>query len=783
MAIDDVQWGDADSAAVLADALRPPRAPAVLLLLVHRTEEAEASPFLRRLAAVGDDAAAGALELGPLGAAEAGELATALLERVADTREFDVDSIARESQGSPFFLGELVQYVVESGCGDGPPRRAQGVSLDEVVRSRVRDLPASARRLLEAASVAGRPTAQAVVRQVAGLDGDAQIEATAALRTRNLIRTRGTLDADTLEVYHDRIREAVLAQIDDAALRAYHREFSLTLAGQGGVDPEALAIHFEGAGEPARAARHYEAAAELAVDALAFGRAAALYRRAIDLGRHDGDPGAAQRARLGDALAKAGRAAEAADAFLDAAALAGGDSRTAYQLYAAEQLLRSGHIEEGLALLGPVVAAIGLAMPRQPWRAVLGLVSSRRRLRRRLAQPAVRELGAPPVAPAELRRIRLCWSAASALGLCDPLLGAYFQAQHLLMALAAGEPSEIARGLAIEASYASLQGRAEEVRARELIDRSRTLANRMGDDLALAWSLTAEGLLDFGTERWSSALEAFDRAEPVLREVLVGATYELHGVSMFRCFAHYYRGDLGELARSVPDLLRGARGRGDVYAVTDLQSGLANLAWLVADDTAGARAAADEAAERWKPQVFQLQHYWELVARTHIALYTGDGRAANALVCERWRELARSRLLKIHMVGIEALHLRAAAALACAAESGDRGALRRVRRDGQRLERVGTDCARALAAMIAAGVAAAERAPELAASSLETAIARCQEADMHMYAEAARFRLGRLVGGDAGRELEARASGWMAAQSVAVPEHMVDLFAPGFAGG
>jgi hypothetical protein len=87
--------------------------------------------------------------------------------------------------------------------------------------------------------------------------------------------------------------------------------------------------------------------------------------------------------------------------------------------------------------------------------------------------------------------------------------------------------------------------------------------------------------------------------------------------------------------------------------------------------------------------------------------------------------------------------------------------------------------ASAHARSIRAALAAARGDRAAAAELLALAAARFDALDMALHAAALRYRLGRLVGGDRGRELTAGAIGWMEGQGILRPDRMAATFAPG----
>ena len=173
MAIDDLQWGDLDSATALADLLRAPDSPPLLFLGCYRSEDVETSPFLRALPEwrrqLGESVAWSDLAVGALAPAEARDLARTLLENEGHRTAGHAEVIARESEGNPFFITELVRHLrPDTGPADRPLSKS-GASLDEMIWARILHLPEAARQLLKVVAVSGRPLSLDAACQAAGL--------------------------------------------------------------------------------------------------------------------------------------------------------------------------------------------------------------------------------------------------------------------------------------------------------------------------------------------------------------------------------------------------------------------------------------------------------------------------------------------------------------------------------------------------------------------------------------------------------------------------------------
>ncbi|MFZ5470650.1 MAG: serine/threonine-protein kinase PknK [Myxococcota bacterium] len=757
--IDDAQWGDVDSAALLAELLHPPDAPPLMLLLCYRGGRDAAQTLTELLPDPGTGIELRELMVEALEADEARELAEGLLGGEVRAQE-RLPALVRESGGSPFFIDALVRSIHAGEWESGAE-----VSLDAVVRARALRLPSPAQRLLEVVAVAGRPIPSTVAARAAELaTGD--VAAFASLRAAQWVRTATTGAVETVETYHDRIRESVVQRLSAPEQADCHLRIARALEASGWADSEALAFHFEAAGLSERAAQHAASAAARATEALAFDRAAKLYRQALELWPDANTGRQPLRVALGDALAHAGRGFEAAQAYEQAVKNSPGVLRAAEVLElrrrATEQLLRSGHVDEGLIALRAVLSEVGMTLAPTPRRALGALLWRRAHLA--LRGIGFRERDESQVSAEELTRIDVCWSVAAGLSMVDTIRAASFQTRHLLLALSAGEPLRVARALAAEAAFVATGGSKASARAARLIAAAEKLAAKVGDARLLGLVSFCAGLTEFLVGRWREAQAHAERAERIFHDVGSGLTWEAVNARLFSVWSLFYLGEIGALRRKLPAMVAEAQERGDLYSATSLRSGLANVALLAADDVEGARREVREVMGRWSKQGFHFQHYWGLLSQGMIGLYANEAAGALAHMEAEWGALERALLLRIQNVRIEAWHLRARLALAA-------GKVDEALRIAHRIHRERIDYAAPIALCLQAGAAGDHERFRQAERLFEAQ-------QMPLFAAAAKRQAGELLGGDEGRALIEAADGWMRGQDIARPERMAAMLAP-----
>jgi tetratricopeptide (TPR) repeat protein len=551
------------------------------------------------------------------------------------------------------------------------------------------------------------------------------------------------------------------------------------LAAQGRAYPELLAVHLHGAGQPARAVKYYLQAGTQAAETLAFERAAALYERALQL-QPAGDQGMRDlRVHWADALANAGRGTAAASAYLEAAAGADGVERLELQRRAALQFLSAGHVDDGLATLRTVLDAAGLTMPSSPARALGRLLWERLRLRLRGLKYRPRALAEVP--PDDLRNLDACLTAGLGLSMVDTIQGAYFQARSLSLALRAGEPQRLTRALAMEAAHESIGGSHSRQRTARLLTLAEDAATQAGGVYARALVTMARGIAAALAGDWREAVAIGDRAEALLRESCIGVGWDLGTVYRFALWPLMFMGEVAEMARRLPRLLREARERDDLYTVTNLTLAVGTFVCLAQDDPQGARAELEQVMQRWSRRGFHVQHMNRLHDEAQIDLYLGQSLAAWQRLTGHWDQVRRTHLLRVQQVRVFLLHLRGRCALAVAASGHNTlDMLRRARRDAQALAREGAAWARALAVLLEAGLAWGKGDRQKAAGLFAQAVERLEAVDMRLYAAAARHCQGQLIGGTQGHKMASGAEEWMKGQGVQNIERMTSLLTPPF---
>lgn len=776
LVIDDMQWGDLDSVALLNDLLRPPDAPVALLVTVFRSEDESTSPILAALRESQESIRSACsiqdLKIKPLTEASARELAVALLD--SDFPQIDPLSarIARESGGHPYFIDALVRHYQLHDS-----RAEASADLDDVLWEQVVQLSDAPRKLLETVSVAGHPLSQNDAVRAAELNENPR-HVLDLLRIARLVRTTGKELHDHVEVFHDRIRETVTARLSKNELVQCHERLAVCLESTGRTEPAVLAAHFLEAENQLKASEYYAIAADQSSNALAFDRSAHLYGLAIQHGPGDQSYRRSLVVKLADSLANAGRGGEAAQRYVEAAQGATAAEALEFRRRAATQSLISGHIDEGIKALTEVLASVGLRLPNSPLRSLVAMLIQRGMLRLRGLRFQRRD---PSQLSAEaLAQIDIFWSVSTGLSIVDTIRAAGFQSRGLRLALHAGEPYRIARSLSLEAAHVAVIGHRVAKRVETLLKRCEQLAQESGSNHAIGLAALMSGLSAFLQGRWKDAIELCDQSEAIFRDECTGVAWELTTAQGFGLWSLFYAGEVAELSLRVPKLMREANERGNIYALNNFGSFAGPLVHMAADDPETGQRELLSVTAQWSQDGFHVQHLTSAFGRAMLDIYMENGPLALEHLDGDFPALRRSMLLRIQQIRVVWNHVYGRAALLAAAQSPEpRSFLDKARRMSRTLEREAGAWPAALAELLRAGIASFANQKSVAIDLLESATSKLNKVDMSLFAASGKRRLGQLTGGEAGASLIRGADAWMANQKIKNPARMAAAHVPG----
>lgn len=258
-------------------------------LLVYRPDlDAEAAQLVQRLR---DDAGARHLRLGPLAADAVLELVQQL-SGAARPERFAA-RVGRATAGNPFFLAETLRHLAEqqllSVGPDGQWRTPFDdatqdyreipvpASVHAAVLARVQRLPAPARRVLEAAALAGEPFAPALLAPACALSELDTVMAIEQALAAQLLREH---EAGDYAFAHDLVQQTIEASLTPERRRLAHRRLALG-AEAAGAPAATIALHHEASGDARRAVAHRLAAGDAAQRVHALAEAVAHWQQGL----------------------------------------------------------------------------------------------------------------------------------------------------------------------------------------------------------------------------------------------------------------------------------------------------------------------------------------------------------------------------------------------------------------------------------------------------------------------------------------------------------------------
>ena len=258
LAVENLHWIDPTSEALLASFVEGLAGVSILVLVTFR-------PGYRPL--WGDRSYATQIALQPLHPNASRQVVQSVLADRPLIPALEQQLLAK-GEGNPFFLEELGHTVREHG--EGYLTLAVPDTIQAVLAARIDRLPASEKRLLEAASVIGKDVAAPVLQALVAQPEETLQRSLAHLQAAEFLFPRSLGSHSTYTFKHILTQEAVYQAVPGPTRRQYHQKVAQVLAEHfpilAATLPELLAHHYTEAGLGKQALLCWQRAGERAIE-------------------------------------------------------------------------------------------------------------------------------------------------------------------------------------------------------------------------------------------------------------------------------------------------------------------------------------------------------------------------------------------------------------------------------------------------------------------------------------------------------------------------------------
>jgi predicted ATPase len=285
--LDDLQWADQATAAILRYAIEARPEMRVLVLATQRAGDAPATgPTAEAMQRLSQGHYVERLPLSGLSDPEISELAQGLSGR--ELAGELVRGIRAETAGNPFFVLEIVRDLSDSDRTATVLSLAQSEvpeRVRDVVNLRLARLGEATVRLLTVAAVVGSEFHLALLEQISDLDGDDLAAALDEAVTAALLTETAEGDSESFSFSHALLRRTLLTRLTRANRRRVHARVADALEATRG-DAALLEIAYHlcealPAADRERALDYATRAAEHATSGLAYAEGVELFTRAL----------------------------------------------------------------------------------------------------------------------------------------------------------------------------------------------------------------------------------------------------------------------------------------------------------------------------------------------------------------------------------------------------------------------------------------------------------------------------------------------------------------------